>query len=241
MNLNEVQNLFDLQPAGRLSVEQAFEFYRTSYSQRLTKALRDKFEAVNWVLGPENFTDLCTQFIEDNPSSSYSLENYGNELPQFLVTTEIGKQCPFLEDLATFEWALKEVADAPISRPLSPEQTQELLTNDDFKVSFVEGMRIFQSHYSLLEIWESRNRRNFSAKDFKWRTPESLLIFKKADQPFVVKLDPIEAEIILELKEGRSVSEALADFANLMSPQKTQKLFDLMITTGIIDDVRVWA
>lgn len=253
MRLNDVQNLFNtsseveetllsqLEPAGRLSVEQAFEFYHKGYVTRLTEALSATFEAVRCVVGPEAFNNLCAQYIENHPSTSYSLSEYGQLFPQFLVTTAISKEWPFLEDLAHFEWVLKDISSAPAPDPLPMERIQEMLSSDDFKVSFVEAMRIFQSHYSLQGIWRSRNEALLNLKNFKWNQPESLLIFKKEDRLHIASLDPIEAEILLELQEGRSISEALADFANLMSPQKTTKLFQMMMKAGIIDDISGWA
>lgn len=253
MKTNDVQNLFNtsseveqtllaqLQPAGNLSVEQAFEFYHKGYVHRLTQTLNETFEAVRSVIGAEPFNNLCAQYIESTPSSSYSLSEYGRHFPHFLVTSAIIKECPFLEDLAHLEWTLKEIFNTPAPDPLPAERTQELLNNDDFKVRFVEAMRIFQSHYSLQKIWNSRNDSLFNLQNFNWNQPESLLIFKKEDRIHIASLDPIEAEIILELQEGRSISEALTDFSSLMPPSKTTKLFHMMIKAGIIDDISVWA
>ncbi|MGE5086175.1 MAG: putative DNA-binding domain-containing protein [Bacillota bacterium] len=252
MTMNDVPNLFNtssspndiestlrsqLQPAGRLSVEQAFEFYHQGYISRLTEVLSETFESVRRVIGVEHFNNLCAQYIESHPSTSYNLNKYGHRFPQFLVTTALGKEWPFIEDLAHFEWIFKELANAPTPDPLPTERIQEFLGNDDFKVTFVEAMRIFQSHYSLQGIWRARHEALFTLKNFKWNQPESLLLFKKEDGTHVISLDPIEAEILLELQEGRSISQALADFANLMSPQKTTKLLHLMMKAGIIDDI----
>lgn len=251
MKMHDVQNLFNtsseveeslltqFQPAGHLTVEQAFEFYYKVYLRRLTEALSETFEAVHCVTGTELFSNLCTQYIEKNPSTSYSLDKYGKNFPQFLFTSAISKEWPFLEDLAHFEWALKEISNAPNPDPLPTERIQELLNSDDFKVSFVEAMRIFLSHYSLQGIWRSRSEYLFTLKNFKWNQPESLLIFKKEDQIHIESLDPIEAEILLELQDGRSISEALADFANLLSPAKTSKLFQMMMKAGIVDDISI--
>ncbi|MFM6927584.1 MAG: putative DNA-binding domain-containing protein [Bdellovibrio sp.] len=255
MKMNDVQNLFktsstsdeiestlfsQLQPAGRLSIEQAFEFYHKGYVHRLTKVLSETFESVHRVVGHEQFNNLCAQYIESHPSTSYHLNGYGHLFPQFLVTTAISKEWPFIEDLAHFEWVLKDLSNAPTPDPLPAELIQELLGNDDFKVSFVDAMRIFQSHYTLQGIWRSRDEALFTLKNFQWNQPESLLLFKKEDRIHIASLDPIDAEILLELQDGRSVSEALADFAGLMSPQKTTKLFQLMMKAGIIDDISVW-
>lgn len=114
MKLNDAQNPFkadllsDLQPAGRLSVEQALDHYHQGYIRRLTEVLSDTFETVRWVLGTELFNKICTQYIESHPSNSYNLKDYGLSFPQYLSTLAESKERPFWKILPTWNGFFKK-------------------------------------------------------------------------------------------------------------------------------------
>ena len=191
-------------------------------------------------MGADLFNKVCAQYIEGHPSTSYSLKNYGQTFPQFLNTTAKTKEYPFLEDLAQLELLIKEIENSPTPDPLPAEQAQDLLASDDFTMSFIEAMTVFQSHYSVHALWEASKDPGLRVEQIRWNMPESLLLFKKDHSVQMSLLDPIEAEILSQLQEGRSISEALADLANLMSAKKLSELFHKMMKSGVIDDISVW-
>ncbi|XGC80176.1 putative DNA-binding domain-containing protein [Bdellovibrio bacteriovorus] len=254
MNLNEAQKLFkdgmlnakadpktveELKPVGKLSLEAAFQVYNRGYITRLTEALAETFEAVRWVVGKDAFSDLCRGFIESEPSISYNLADHGRTFPEFVRNAHASKGIPFLYDLARFEWSYKKMYDAPTPHPLPAEQIKELLHSDDFKIQFIEGMDIFDSPYAVHEIWNRRKEPAYEFEDINWNHPESLLLYKKQSKILVQRIDVIEAQVIMELKEGLSVNTSLADFSTSMTPDKIAQLFEMMMKAGIIEDVLV--
>lgn len=254
MKLSESQRLFkrnilnaqtdpkairELKPVGRLSLDQAFQLYHHIYEARFTEVLMTHFAAVRWVLGKELFNNLCRRYIETQPTVAYNPQNYGNTFPEFLKEEQGAKVIPFIYDLARFEWAWKEIKESPSPVPLAGKHIEDLLHSEDFKVQFIDAMEIFESPYAVYDIWEQRNSSTYQFEDIHWNHPENLLIYKNQKKIFINRIDTIEAQVLAELKEGSSVSSALADFSSLLTPDKIAQFYRLLARTGIVEDVIV--
>ncbi|KYG62055.1 DNA-binding domain-containing protein [Bdellovibrio bacteriovorus] len=253
MNLNEAQNLFKkgllgendqafqktLKAVGQMSLERAFKVYNHSYIRRLTESLKETYPAVFWVLGADSFQQVAADYINAQPSLSYDLAAHGAEFPAFLKTSSVSAGIPFLYELARFEWAIKDMHHTPTPQPLSEEHIEELLREEDFKVHFIESMHIFESPYSIYDVWRQRNERTYHFEDIHWSHPEHLLVYKKQRKIYVQRIDAVEAQILLDLKEGKSVATALADFSHALNAEKVTQLLEMITRAGIVEDVLV--
>lgn len=252
MTLNELQSLFKKQiiagqadarslqtfkPGGQLTLTEAFGVYHESYLARLTEALRETFEAVHWVLGEKLFTEVSHAYIATEPSVSYNLSDYGKNFPEFLQFQHAMMGIPFITDLARFEWQFKTIFHAQTPNPLPAERVQELINADDFQVSFIDAMALFKSPYAIYELWTHRKEPQYEFEDINWNQSENLLLYKKDKKIYVRRIDAIEFKILESLQEGHSVTEALADSAHSLTPDKISLIFQMMMQAGIIDDI----
>jgi len=254
MKLTEVQSLFKssllalhtasatsdvFRPAGSLTLQEAFAVYHRSYLARLSDALGESFEAVWWVLGDDLFRSVCRDYIHEFPSSSYHLQDYGARFTDFLTRHHDTKEILFLHDLARFEWLIKELGNTPTPQPLPAEQFQDLVKADDFKIHFIEGMSVFESPYAVYDIWRQRKEPAYHFDDINWHRPESLLIYKKQKKIYVQRVEPLEAQVLEDLKEGRSMSEAMAGFSAHLTPDRISAFYQLIAGAGIVEDVLI--
>ncbi|KHD89535.1 MAG: hypothetical protein OM95_02845 [Bdellovibrio sp. ArHS] len=253
MNLNEAQNLFKkglmgendqafqktLKAVGQMSLERAFKVYNHSYIRRLTESLKETYPSIFWVLGADSFQQVAADYINAQPSLSYDLAAHGAEFPAFLQTSSAGASIPFLHELARFEWIIKDIYHTPTPQPLAEEHIEELLQGEDFKVHFIEAMTVFASPYSIYEVWRQRNERSYHFEDIHWSQPEHLLLYKKQRKIYVQRIEAIEAQILLDLKEGKSITTALADFSHALNTEKISQLLEMITRAGIIEDVLV--
>lgn len=236
---SDEEAMHGMRPVGTIPLEQGFEIYHDIYYSKLAGALARTYETVAWVLGPDLFHDLTARYIESQPAVSFRLAEYGANFSDYLGATAKTKGIPFLQDLAKFEWLLKEVNNAATPDPVPVENVHEVIHSNNFRISFIEAMGVFQSMYSVTSLWESRKEPRYMYEDIDWNRAESVLIYKK-DQPLNVEtIDPTHAEIILDLKEGKSISSALSGFSEIISPTDNSKLFHILMRTGIIDDIIV--
>ena len=99
--------------------ERRLGIYYDGYRLRLIEALGTDFEALNAVLGDEEFKQACASFVEATPSPFRNLRWYGAQLPMFLRDRAPWSEQPWLSEIARFEWALTlafDAADEPHTR-----------------------------------------------------------------------------------------------------------------------------
>lgn len=218
---------------------QNVEVYHQSYVRRLSDSLSKTYEAVRWVLGADLFNDLCRLFIESQPTVPYNLDLFGREMESFIQEQSNLRGIPFLADLARFEWTYKNLEHAPNPHPLPSEKVDELLQAEDFKVRFIREMEIFESPYSIYDLWRERHGPAYMYEDINWNHPESLLIYKKRKAIHITRIDTIEAKILLELQHGISLTSALADYSNMLTPDKVAQLFKFLGRAGVIENILI--
>lgn len=254
MNLSELQQLFKnalnsptldsetlkaLKPINALSVEQGFGIYHRGFINRFTENLAKTYEAVKWVLGPELFEETARSYIQENPSVYFSINQYGETYPDFLVSYPKTKTIPFLFDLASFEWLLSELNEAPAPTPLSTEQAYELLQSEDCKVHFIDAMDLYQCDYAIYDIWRQRHQGRYRFENINWAHQECILLYKKSNNVLVQRIDANEGRVIQSLYQGHSLAQSLSMHANHLTASKISHFFELMLKTAIIEDILV--
>jgi hypothetical protein len=102
----------------RLTAEQHLSIYRQSYIARLRACMQAQFKCLDYALGESLFRDFTDQYLDSNPSTSYTLNDLGKEFSLFLTNTrpdadmEEKEEWPdFMIELAAFEYALSEIFD----------------------------------------------------------------------------------------------------------------------------------
>ena len=92
--------------------QRRMRIYFDAYRLRLAEVLAADYEAVQALLGEEQFSDACRAYVEATPSLFRNVRWYGAGLPEFLRTTQPWAQQPIAHELALFEWTLTLAFDA---------------------------------------------------------------------------------------------------------------------------------
>ena len=102
----------------RLTASQHLGIYRQSYIARLRACMQNQFKALAYALGEELFQAFADQYLDRNPSQSYTLNDLGEKFPAFLSQTRPDADSDqkeswpdFMIELATFEYALSLIFD----------------------------------------------------------------------------------------------------------------------------------
>ncbi|MBX2905886.1 MAG: putative DNA-binding domain-containing protein [Taibaiella sp.] len=111
-----------VKPSARLSAQAHLDIYKSSYIARLRECLRTQFGALAHALGPQLFEAFTDQYLEGNPSESYTLNDLGKKFPDFLQATRPDADQPeketwpdFMIELARFEYALSAIFDEHVA------------------------------------------------------------------------------------------------------------------------------
>lgn len=86
--------------------------YRNNRRANLLGALRIAYPVIERLVGADFFAYSAQRFIDDHPSQSANLEDYGFEFGEFLRTFAPAASLPYLADVAALEAAIQSVAGA---------------------------------------------------------------------------------------------------------------------------------
>lgn len=160
-----------LSPCSKIDKDLSLKIYRNNHISSLMKSLSDTYSACIHILGEEIFQGLSLDYISRFRSTSPLLSSYGHRFFDFLGESTMGQQIPFLQDLAHYEWEVKNVIltdfDEPIKQP-----------PPDLEVSLglVSHVTLFESQHPVSEIWSALvNKRE---DEIPWRGPFYYLIIK---------------------------------------------------------------
>jgi hypothetical protein len=134
-----------ISPNDRLSSFERLEIYNRQYWFRLISAASEDFPTLNAVLGPRRFDLLILAYLNENPSTSWTLRDLGAKLPNFLESHPefAGRRHRVAVDIARLEWAYVDAFDRKHRTPLAAEEA--LAIAPDSKLSL-------QPHLQLLEL-----------------------------------------------------------------------------------------
>lgn len=107
-------------PGARLNAAQHLAIYQRAYYARLLQCLQGQYKALCQALGPALFNDFAHQYLQQTPSRSATLALLGQDFAGYLQRTRPDADAAekegwidFMVDLASFEWTLYTLFDAP--------------------------------------------------------------------------------------------------------------------------------
>lgn len=107
-------------PSQRLDAAQRLAIYRRGYYARLLECLGGQYKVLRQTLGPELFDDFAALYLQEKPSSSFTLSDLGAGFAAYLETTRPDKDetekepwIDFMIALGRFEWDVYTMFDKP--------------------------------------------------------------------------------------------------------------------------------
>jgi hypothetical protein len=134
-----------ISPNDRLSSFERLEIYNRQYWFRLISAVSEDFPTLNALLGPKRFDPLILAYLNENPSTSWTLRDLGAKLPDFLEAHPefTGRRHRLAVDVARLEWAYVDAFDRKHRTPLTTEEAHAIGP---------ESKLCLQPHLQLLEL-----------------------------------------------------------------------------------------
>jgi len=134
-----------ISPNDRLSSFERLEIYNRQYWFRLISAVSEDFPTLNALLGTNRFDSLILAYLNENPSTSWTLRDLSARLPSFLEVHPqfAGRRYRLAVDVARLEWAYVDAFDRKHRTPLATEEAQTI--GPESKLSL-------QPHLQLLEL-----------------------------------------------------------------------------------------
>ena len=225
--------------AHALGAETRLQIYRNAMLHNLTAALRTAYPAVRGLVGEEFFESAAMLYIDDYPSCSGNLQEYGAAFPRFLAAMPEARSVPYLADVSRLEWARQEcylAADVPwldaetISMDInSTPATARLLLHP--------AVGLVRSAFPILDIWRYCQKPSTEAPSLD-DGGQQVLVWREDHQIVMQVLLPGAAAFIGSVLAGNAISQALAEAATIQSDAFDLSacllwLLDTRLVTGV--------
>lgn len=225
-------------PIGKLDKQDCINIYARGYTARLTEALGETFEATWWVLGDDNFLELCADFISITPSFYFDLSEYGSDFPAFLKQQSQINEIPFIYDLANFEWAFKQIFHSPNFIFDNQKLLAAISTGADLRLILSKSALLFESEFPVYEIWKERTKTVDSLSHLDFSTHEKLLLHKRNSQVFIRALTDDEFLVLKAISTEHSLEKSLDAIMGTLgdiSPDRIREMFAFIAEVGVFE------
>jgi hypothetical protein len=220
-----------------LSAAERLAIYANAYHTRLLECLGEVFPLLKRTLGEEGFEGLAFGYLQDYPSRSYTLNELGRHFTRYLEDTrpssdtieneppdraaadgrpELVENWPdFLIDLARLEWAIYEVFDGPGAEGAALLGADQLLAIPrerwpEAKLTPVVCLQLLNTRFPVNDSYTALRRAKPEEAGSIPGPCKSFVALTRRD--YVVRrynLSRTEYELLLALKENRSVGQAI--------------------------------
>lgn len=203
-----------LQETTERTAEQQLSIYRGSIFGGLKKALAETYPVTKELVGDDFFNMMLGQYIKTYPCSVQDLNDYGEELPDFIRELKQARSIPYLADIAQLEWFCNSVLNTEIQRNnlvelefLNTKQKTQL------RLNLPNGSTLFQSNYPVDEIWGMHQ--NDIEKELE--LTEELVNLIVWQSEFGIRIDKLTLEqfyFLEKLNQGLTFVDVCADVIN---------------------------
>lgn len=193
----------------------AFAVYRNTWLKGLLDALDANFPTVAMILGPEGFKAVGTEYARNEPADTPVLALYGKDFPDFLAS-RLGREIPYLRDVAEIErlWAESLFApDAPALKPqdLASRSPVEML---GLRPRLHPAARIARFKTPAVTIWQAhQSEGEFEEFEPDWKD-ERALVSRTGATVAVTLLDEVTHTILTSIGSGQTLGAAIAAAAD---------------------------
>lgn len=141
----------------KVPAEARVSIYENAYRERLIEVLQNDYEMLNKILGEGAFRQLSLRYIDQHPSSYYSLRWFGSHLPAFLGYSEEQGNHEWEAELAKLEWEFINAFDAADSPIINENDIATIPPESwpDLSLEFHPSVRLFSMWWNTLDLWQA--------------------------------------------------------------------------------------
>jgi hypothetical protein len=196
-------------PSAAMSPEERLAVYRGAYDARLAEALEADFPALANLLGPSLFAELCSLYIREHPSRSYTLNDLGGNLPGFLARLDGLRRPEFARDLAQLEWTTQVVFHEVETPALKPEEVAAVPPDawPRAKLAMITALRLVELGHPVHLYADAVREGRALVPGRRRRT--RLAVFRRDYSVRWMELEPPAFRVLSALAGGARVADAV--------------------------------
>lgn len=135
-------------PANNISI------YQQHVAANLLRALQETYPLIVKLIGNDFFSVTAKAYIQDYPSLSGNLYDYGEYFSDFLSTYQPLRHLIYITEVAKFEWACHCITIAADHEAISVEQLKQFSKEQYPRLQFTlhPASQLIKFHYPILRI-----------------------------------------------------------------------------------------
>ncbi len=219
--------------------------YKNAYYGRLAEALATDFPAVKMSIGSDQFSKLCSDYIDKHPSTDTSLRWFGIHFSEFIQQHTVIEDYKFLTELATLEWMFINAFDASNADPV-PASLVTTIPNESWPnitIDLHPSVYTLNSHWNVVEIWQAMQQHQTAPQAMYLAEASTCVIWRQGLSTRYRILDKFEAIALHSAAQGatyaqicerlaQSIDEQVPDFTELA--MLCARLLKTWLTEGMI-------
>lgn len=218
--------------------DRRFAVYRNNVVHGLKQALKQRFPAIERLVGAEFFNAMAQVFIQAFPPDGPILQRWGAAMPEFLEGFSPVASLPYLADVARVELARGRAYHAGDAAPVDPTRLTEVALSDPeaMVLALHPSVQLLALALPGGSIWAAQQPGGPAAPDI-WG-PEQVLVARTGLSDVRVRLlPPSEAAFLAALSKGVPFRAAVH------AARMQERGFDpapalaTLLTAGLIVDV----
>ena len=226
-----------LNPQGGDPGKERMSVYADGYIARTHAALAETYPALERLLGHEEFCKLAEAYAGKGPATEYDLAKIGEGMPDFLKAYLQTAGRPYCSELARFEWLVARAFHAYDGAALEQTALQTLAPEDweHIRLIFQPSVRIFESEWPVLELWEARQQAAPASGEVKKLSePERVLISRAQKRIRTERLGQVQYRLLQGLAAGQSLGEVCEELGDFDDATSLQSWFSAWIQDGLL-------
>ncbi len=246
-----------IKPNDRLTSFERLEIYNRQYWFRVLSAFAEDFPGLRAVLGERKFDAAAKAYINDCPSTSFTLRNLGSKLEIWLRKNPkwTGSRRELALDMVRLEWSDIDAFDGKAEPALKPEDLAGA-DPETLRLQLQPYIHLLDLHYPvddlLIELKKDEEDTDFASNAFNERHKQKrvravarlkpstifLAVHRLDDSVYFRRLEREEFLILKELRAGKTLSGAVASALRKSSialeerPAQIQSWFQTWSTLG---------
>ncbi len=199
-----------VRPSRTLCAAERVAIYARMYFARLHDALVEDYPALYRLLGAEEFERLARRYLTAHPSRSYTLNDLGKGLPEFLSGKVRIPRRALLRDVARLERSISEVFDAEERPPLKPEDFRAFPPErwETARLTLIPAFRLHAFDHPVNALVTAA-RKGLPLPPRK-RRRSWVAVYRKAYRVWRMDLSRFHYEILRRIDGGAPFGEAIA-------------------------------
>lgn len=223
------------------AAETRIGIYQNAYHERLIETLENDYEILNKILGADSFRQISINYIDQYPSTYYSLRWYGSHLPTFLGYSEVEGDHDWEAELAKLEWELNGAFDAADSQLVSENDISNIPPESwpDLSIEFHPSVRLVNLWWNTLDLWQVAKDDKQLPQPVRQKQNSYCLLWRNNLVTQFRSLEPDEAVALFAALEGArfpdicgSLAEELADQEQV--PMRAAGLLKNWLNAGLL-------